>query len=86
VHAAPPGDECRRFLLHDDDFFGSPIWHEKMRPLAVLKKGGNDFGAWRRDVPKLKGDALLLGTEAGIDILLYWDGESYALYWPNEEP
>jgi len=28
----------------------------------------------------------VLGTEAGIDTALYWNGKTFALFEPNEEP
>jgi len=29
---------------------------------------------------------LLLGTEAGIDVALYWTGNGYAVFAPKEQP
>ena len=37
-------------------------------------------------LPGLLGDAIELGTEAGIDILLYWTGKQWRIYWPPEDP
>jgi hypothetical protein len=33
-----------------------------------------------------RGDGVLLGTEAGIDILLYWDGRQPRIAQRNEAP
>ena len=34
----------------------------------------------------MKGDGIELGTEAGIDILLYWDGKRWKIFAPEEDP
>jgi hypothetical protein len=73
------------FLLHDADFFRTPIWKEAKPPLNVITKKDKGYAAWKKLVPALRGDAIELGTEAGIDILLYWDGR-WRLFWPKEEP
>ena len=75
----------QKFLLHDAEFFDTPMWTEgKARPRVVTKKD-KQYRDWKKQVPALKGDAIELGTEAGIDILLYWDGR-WELFWPDEEP
>jgi hypothetical protein len=33
----------------------------------------------------MKGGGIQLVTEAGIDILLYWNGKRWRLYWPPED-
>ena len=39
------------------------------------------------NAPKdVKGDMISLGTEAGIDVYLYWDGGSFKLYESDEVP
>jgi hypothetical protein len=73
------------FLLHDAEFFKTPIWKEAKPPVRVITKKDKDYAAWKKQVPALRGDAIELGTEAGIDILLYWDGK-WRLFWPEEEP
>jgi hypothetical protein len=73
------------FLLHDADFFRTPIWEEGDPPVRVITKKDRKYADWKKQVPVLRGDAIELGTEAGIDILLYWDGR-WRLFWPKEEP
>jgi hypothetical protein len=29
---------------------------------------------------------VVLGTEAGIDIALYWPGKPFTVFWPPEDP
>jgi hypothetical protein len=53
-------------------FFESPIWGAKEKPMSIGKYKGKQ--------------ALLVGTEAGIDTTLYWTGRSFALFEPAEEP
>ena len=45
---------------------------------VIILSESNDIHLWA--------DAIQLGTEAGIDILLYWDGKKWRLFWPAEEP
>jgi len=73
------------FLLHDADFFKTPSWQEGKPPVHVITKKDKGYAAWKKQVPALRADAIELGTEAGIDILLYWDGR-WRVFWPKEEP
>ena len=73
------------YLLHDAEFFRTPIWTEGKPPARVVTKKDKGYAAWKKQVSALRFDAIELGTEAGIDILLYWDGR-WRLFWPNEEP
>ena len=75
----------QKFLVHDAEFFDTPMWTEgKVAPRVITKKD-KQYKDWKKQVPALKADAIVLGTEAGIDILLYWDGK-WELFWPDEEP
>jgi hypothetical protein len=76
-----------RFLLADKEFFSTPIWEQSAgAPISLMKKHLT-MPARRVVLPKMaKGDAVGLGTEAGIDIVLYWDGKTYRIYEPKEEP
>ncbi|HEX4629505.1 MAG TPA: hypothetical protein VH188_00940 [Chthoniobacterales bacterium] len=73
------------FLLYDTDYFRTPMWKEGKPPVNVITKKDKGYAAWKKQVPALHADAIELGTEAGIDILLYWDG-GWRLFWPKEEP
>jgi hypothetical protein len=73
------------YLLYDADFFNTPSWKAGQTLTHVITKKDKGYAAWKKQVPALKADAIELGTEAGIDILLYWDGK-WRLFWPKEEP
>ncbi len=75
----------QKFLVHDAEFFDTPMWKEGTVAPRVITKKDKKYKGWKKQVPALKGDAIELGTEAGIDILLYWDGR-WQLFWPDEEP
>jgi hypothetical protein len=89
-----PGDSCRRFLLVNRDFFATPLWTAYLAgqtgteppALSILTQGSPKHRQWQRKFRALAGDAAELATEAGIDILLYWQGKEYRIYWPPEEP
>jgi hypothetical protein len=74
------------YLLHDPDFFDTPIWKEGKPPMEVITRQDRRYREWKKQVPSLQADALQLGTEAGIDILLYWNGKRWRIFWPDEEP
>lgn len=76
---------AQTFLVHDTDFFATPIWKESKAPARVITKKDRKYAAWKKQVPALRADAIELETEAGIDILLYWDGR-WRIFEPNEEP
>ena len=76
----------KRYLLCDPEFLSTPAWKEQKPPVETITKTDPRYRAWKKEVPALKGDVIQLGTEAGIDILLYWDGKQWRLFWPKEEP
>ena len=76
---------ARRELLYDPEYFGTPMWEEAKPPLEVITKKDRRYRAWKKEVPALQHDAIELGTEAGIDILLYWDGKQWRVFWPDNE-
>lgn len=82
------GTALRRFLLSDGAFFATPIWQDSAQKdlIGLLRRPrATDQGG--RLLPRpAKGDAIRVATEAGIDTYLYWDGKSYRLYAPPEEP
>jgi hypothetical protein len=76
-----------RFLLMDSEYFSTPTWEESREAPLSLKKRRSARSRGRAMLPRMaKGDAVSLGTEAGIDIILYWDGKTYRIYQPEEEP
>ena len=68
------------------DYFGSPIWDSLPPPIDVAKRGSKAFRTFQAEEPGIKHDILVVGTEAGIDTALFWNGQSYVLYAPVEEP
>jgi hypothetical protein len=76
---------AQTFLVYDADFFTTPIWKESKSPARVITKKDRQYAGWKKKVPGLRADAVELETEAGIDILLYWDGR-WRVFEPNEEP
>jgi hypothetical protein len=75
-----------KFLIADPDYFDSPIWSEKQLPLGVAKRGSKPFREFQAQEKHIQHDILVLGTEAGIDTALYWNGKTFALFEPAEEP
>ncbi len=80
------GGQQKEFLLHDSSYFATPMWSSDSLPIRILKKDKDEFIDWKSKIPELDSDAILLGTEAGIDILLFWNGYKFNLFWPDEEP
>ena len=68
------------------DFFGSPIWGRLPPPIDIAKRGSKTFQTFQAEEPGIKHDILVVGTEAGIDTALFWNGQSYVLFSPAEEP
>jgi len=48
----------------------------------VLAKRGKRLSSGKMAM----GDTINLATEAGIDVTLYWNGKTYRLDTPQEEP
>jgi hypothetical protein len=81
------GNSKRAFLLMDrSGFFDTPIWKLKPLPLGVAKRGSKSFKEFQAQDKRIQHDVLVLGTEAGIDTALYWNGKTFALFEPIEEP
>lgn len=57
-------------------------------PVDAARAKSSLAAAFRRDCPTLRHDILVMSTEAGIDIALFWDGraKAYDVCWPNEVP
>lgn len=80
--------EARTYLVNDADFFNGLMWLED-KPEAcmqIITKQDRRYRDWKKQVPALRADAIQLCTEAGIDILLYWNGKHWRLFWPDEDP
>lgn len=57
-------------------------------PVDAARGKSSRAAAFRKDCPTLRHDILVMSTEAGIDIALFWDGRAnaYDVCWPNEIP
>lgn len=73
-------------LIQNRRFFATPIWEDGEAPVHILKRSSAPTRAWRKVARGWRGDGVLLGTEAGIDILLYWDGRQPRIAQRNEAP
>ncbi|HEX8652213.1 MAG TPA: hypothetical protein VF708_15335 [Pyrinomonadaceae bacterium] len=92
IHGAAAGWDTQtpagRYLLTDRDYFSTPIWEEPGGSnLLSLRKKRPPRGSRAEAAPGMaRGDAVAIPTEAGIDIYLYWNGKTYKVYEPAEEP
>lgn len=75
-----------RWLVHDSEFFATPIWQSTPLPLEAARRATKKHREAVSAGAKPRGDLLLLGTEAGIDVALFWNGRAYAVNAPKEEP
>jgi hypothetical protein len=73
-------------LVQNRRFFATPIWEGTDKPIAILTRGDPAAQAWRRLARHWRGDGILLGTEAGVDVLLYRDGRRYRIVYGREVP
>jgi hypothetical protein len=81
------GKSNRAFLLTDmSGFFDTPIWRQKPLPLEAAKRGSKAYSEFHVQEKRIQNDILVLGTEAGIDTALYWNGKTFVLFAPAEEP
>ena len=76
----------QRYLLHDSEYLSTPMWEEQKARVETVGRNDPRYREWKKEVSALKGDAIQLDTEAGINILLYWDGKRWRVFWPDEEP
>lgn len=75
-----------RWLVHDSEFFATPIWQSAPLPLEPARRTSKKYREAVAAGAKPRGDLLLLGTEAGIDMALFWNGRSYVVNAPKEDP
>lgn len=74
------------YLLADRDFFSTPIWEARQDALISVARKSPKRGKRLSSGKTATGDTINLATEAGIDVTLYWDGKTYRLDTPQEEP
>lgn len=74
-------------LVQNRRFFSTPIWDADPPPLALLARAAPEARVFAgRQTLRWRGDGILLGTEAGVDILLYWDGRRFRIAHSGELP
>ena len=80
--------EPQTYLLNDASFFNSLMWVERKPEvfMQIITKQDRRYRDWKKQVPALKADAIQFGTEEGTDILLYWTGKQWHLFWPERDP
>lgn len=78
----------RHFVVHDSLFFSSPIRSaQQMLPMRIVRRGTEENQYWAVEAESLEGDGVALGTEAGIDVLVFLRGGAEpAAHWPGEIP
>ncbi len=59
---------ARTYLLRDHESLRTPAWKEQKPPVETIAGTDPHYRAWKKQVPALQGDAIQLGTEAGVDI------------------
>ncbi len=55
-------------------------------PVKAVSAKSSLARAFRKDCPALRHDFLVMATEAGIDIALFWDASRFEICWPEEIP
>lgn len=73
-------------VIQNRRFFATPIWEEAAKPVRILPRSDPEAQAWRQVVRHWRGDGILLGTEAGVEVLLYRDGRRYRIAYGREAP
>lgn len=73
-------------VIQNQRFFATPIWEAGDKPVRILRHSDPEAQAWRRVARHWRGDGILLGTEAGVDVLLYRDGRRYRIAYGSEAP
>lgn len=81
-----PSDTPNTYVLTDRDFFSTPIWEAKQADLLSVSKKAGPRAKNQSSGKAATGDTISLATEAGINVTLYWDGKTYRLDTPQEEP
>jgi hypothetical protein len=79
-----PSAAC--IVIQNRRFFATPIWDADDKPVRILRRSDPEAQAWRRVARHWRGDGILLGTEAGVDVLLYRDGRRYRIAYGSEAP
>jgi len=73
-------------LIQKPRFFATPLWEEDDKPLKLLLRSDPAIKDWPRISRRWKGDGVLLGTEAGPDVLMYWNGRRWWVAQGTEAP
>jgi hypothetical protein len=74
-----------RYLLHSPYIELSASLRADI-PVEVKRAGSALARALGKDCPALRHDFLMMATEAGIDIALFWNADQFEVCWPDEIP
>jgi hypothetical protein len=78
--------ESNTYAIFDEKFFSTPIWDRRPLPVEVIMQEDISSKGYEYLSEVAMGDVIALGTEAGIDVYLYWARGNFGLFEPNVEP
>lgn len=78
--------EYNTYMICDKEFFSTPIWEATYFPVEVVLREDIASMGYAELSEVAMGDVVALGTEAGIDVYLYWASGNFGLFEPDEEP
>lgn len=78
-------DSSKQFLVHDVNDI-SLLDTEAASEISVASKSSLAELELSELSERAKGDVIVIPTEAGIDIYLYWNGSTFQTYEPIESP
>lgn len=74
------------YVICDKEFFSTPIWQSTSFAVEVIRQEDIAPTGYGELSDLATGDVFALGTEAGIDVYLYWASGNFGLFGPDEEP
>lgn len=96
AQALPDEEQAMALLIHSSRSGARHLLHSPYVEISGKLRGGLPVEAgraksrlargFRKDCPAMRHDFLLMATEAGIDIALFWGAGRYEVCWPNEAP
>lgn len=96
TQALPEDEQPMALLMHNSRSGTGHLLHSPYVELSAGVRGGAPVEAvraksrlaraFRKDCPAMRHDFLLMATEAGIDIALFWNAGRYEVCWPAEIP
>ncbi len=87
LSGAISAEEKDLYLLHNRRLLSTPMWMEGELPAEVVPAEGiSEIEGGGALSIRAVGDVLAIGTEAGIDIYVYFDGNTFSLFEPYVVP